>query len=292
MKKAILWMPEILLVLVSVATAGDAPPLTFNFRTVNVPGAVQTTPGGINNVGVSVGQYQDKNMAFHGYILNGKKVKTLDDPKGTNTLANDLNPNGTICVVGYYLNSAGTTVGFLYRNGKFTDVPGPTGATASAANSINDKGEIVGYYLDSGGTQHGFLLKGTSYITLDVPGAVGTGVDGINNKSDMVVFWVDSNGIGQSSITDDDGKTYKTINVPQAIYSAASAINNNGDVVYTWVDSADRVRGALRHKGKYYKFDYPKAVYTYGGGLNDLNTILGGYESKKGAPFSGFEATY
>jgi uncharacterized membrane protein len=290
MKKRMLWTPGLVLVLVSVAIAGDAPPLTFKFRTVNVPGAVQTTPGGINNADVSVGQYQDKNMAFHGYILNGKKLKTLDDPNGTNTLANDLNPNGAICVVGYYLNSAGAAVGFLYRKGKFTDIPGPTGATASAANSINDKGDIVGYYVDSSGTQHGFLLKGKTYTTLDVPEAVGTGVDAINNKGTMVVFWVDSKGNGQSSITYDGGKTYKTINVPEAVYSAANAINNEGDIVYTWLDSADRVRGALRHNGKYYKFDYPKAVFTYGGGLNDRRTITGGYEAHKNGPFAGFEA--
>jgi hypothetical protein len=63
------------------ATAGDAPKLSFTFTKANVPGAMQTGPGGINNAGVMVGGYVDKNSVSHGYILNGKKLTTLDDPK-------------------------------------------------------------------------------------------------------------------------------------------------------------------------------------------------------------------
>jgi hypothetical protein len=81
------------LALMATATAEDAPPLTFKFTTVNVPGALQTYPLGVNNAGVSVGQYQDKNMGIHGYILNGKKLTKLDDPNGT-TFPSSLNLNG------------------------------------------------------------------------------------------------------------------------------------------------------------------------------------------------------
>jgi len=289
--KSILFSLGSLLVLAVAAHAADAPPLTFKFYKANVPGALQTFTGDINNAGVTVGQYEDKNKVFHGFILSGKKLTTLNDPKGTNTLVNGIQYNGT-GVVGAYTNSAGNSVGFLYKNGKFKDIPGPSGATAASASSINDKGVIVGYYVDSGGVQHGFRLTGTTYKTLDVPGAIGTGADGINNKGNMVLFWVDSNGNGESSISYNGGKTYKTINVPDAVYSAASDLNNECDVAYEWVDSSGGVHGALLHEGKYYKFDYPKAVITYAGGINDKNSLVGGYEAKSNGPFSSYRATF
>jgi hypothetical protein len=55
-------------------TAADTPKLTFTFTKANVPGAMQTGPSGINNAGVMVGGYVDKNSVSHGYILNGKKL--------------------------------------------------------------------------------------------------------------------------------------------------------------------------------------------------------------------------
>jgi len=101
----------VLLFIVAAATAADAPKLTFKFTKNNVPGATQTAPEGINNAGVTVGQYWDSNNIAHGYILNGKKLTTLDDPNGNNTYASGLPYNGAITVVGYYTDSAGAYVG-------------------------------------------------------------------------------------------------------------------------------------------------------------------------------------
>ncbi|MGA8491662.1 MAG: hypothetical protein WB711_14645, partial [Terriglobales bacterium] len=158
------------------ATAAAAPTLTFTFKAFNVPGAVQTNPGGISNTGVRVGQYTDKNLVLHGFILQGKKLTKLDDPKGTagTTGASNLALDGPIMVVGAYTNSAGASVGFLYKGGKFTDVRGPKGSIASAADGINDSGDIVGDYVDSNSVTHGFLLKAGKYKTMDPTGSLGT----------------------------------------------------------------------------------------------------------------------
>ena len=77
------------------ATPADAPKLAFTFTKTRVPGAAQTGPSGINNAGVTVGGYVDKNSVSHGYILRGKKLTTLDDPKGVagSTGAENLNPD-------------------------------------------------------------------------------------------------------------------------------------------------------------------------------------------------------
>ena len=292
--KSILCVLGVALACAVAATAADAPTLTFAFTKANVPGAMQTGPSGINNAGVMVGGYVDKNSVSHGYILEGKKLTTLDDPKamaGT-TGPENLNPDGAISVVGVYNNSSGNSVGFLYKNGKYTDIPGPTGAVSSVASGINDKGAIVGDYVDTSGRTHGFLLKGKKYTTLDAPAAFGTtAAAGINKAGWIVLWWKDQRGLIESSITKDNGKTYHTIDVPTAAYSYASDLNNAGDVTYYWIDSAGRAHGALLHAGKYYKFDYPDAVFTYAGGINDKRNIVGGYTKTNGR-LSGFKATY
>lgn len=278
------------LVYLAAANAGDAPPLTFKFTTANVPGAFQTVPAGVNNMGVTVGQFEDRSLNWHGYILNGKKLTKLDDPNGSSTAASALSPNGSIAVVGYYLNPTDVPVGFLYKNGKFTDIPGPSGATATFASGINDRGVIVGTYRDSGGLPHGFILRGKTYTTLDVPGAMTTVAAGINNNGSIVLSWLDSKGVFESSLY--DGKTYKTIDVPGATNSFAAGLNTAANVVYEWLDFNGLQHGALLYKGKYYKFDHPKSLQTYAGGVNDYHVIVGGFQTANNGPFQGFQATY
>jgi hypothetical protein len=78
-------------------------------------------------------------------MLVGKKVTTLDHPKGIagSTFPSNLNSNSRPTVAGYYRNSAGEELGFLYRNGKYKDIAGPAGATRVQAYAINDKGAVV-----------------------------------------------------------------------------------------------------------------------------------------------------
>jgi hypothetical protein len=279
---------------VAAASAADAPKLTFKFTNANVPGASDTFVSEINNQGVMVGQYQDKKGALHGYILNGKKLTTLDDPNGTNTGATGINFNGAIAVVGSYMNSSGSSVGFRYapKTKKFTDIPSPEGSISSYLGGMNDRGWIVGSYQDSNGISHGFLLRGKKYTTLDVPTAIGSQAYGINNAGNITLTWLNSRGTYEGALY--NGKTYKIINVPGAGHrgSEASYINNEGDITFWWFDSNGLIHGALRHGGASYKFLYPKAVETYPNGVNDRNTFVGQYQDAVNGPVSSFKATF
>jgi len=291
--KSVLCVLVLVLVYAFVASAAGGPPLTFKFKQVNIPGSTSTGPGGINNAGVSVGSYLDSAGVQHGYIFEGKKLTTLDDPNamaGT-TSASGLNPNGTISVVGTYVSSAtGGSVGFLYKNGKYKDITGPSSSRGTVAAGINDAGAMVGFYEDSSSVVHGFLLKGQKYTTLDYPGAASTYATGINKGGEISMYFFSSSGEYESALYK-NGK-YRTINVPGAIASCALDLNSKGAVTYKWEDSSGNFHGALLLGGKYYTFDYPKAAFTYGGGINDRNTIVGGYETVVGGPFSGFDAIY
>ncbi len=285
--KRLVLVSGIVLMCMMAATAANAP-LTFKFTTVNVPGAIATVLGGINNSGVIVGQYEDKQEVVHCFMMVGSKVTTINYPKAVSDGCIHINSAGAI--VGSWKNSAAVTSGFLYKNGKFTNIPGPSGAKSSVAYGINDSGQIVGYYTDSSSKIHGFLLKGTKYTILNVPGAASTIATGINNAGNIVMYYGMGSHIWSALY---NGKTYKTINVPLAANSLARDINSTGDIVYEILNSSfAHEEGALFHAGKYYTFEYPGSAATSGFGINDDSVLVGLYQATTTGPDQGFKATY
>jgi uncharacterized membrane protein len=271
------------------ALAADTPSVSFEFTAVKIPRASQVFPAAISNAGVSVGTYVDKNNnGVFGYKLDGTRLVRLDLPNSKRTYATGIKPDG-LSVVGIYVNSANKQLGFLFKNGKFTDIPGPAGSILSGAYGINDAGHIVGLYED-GHSVGGFLLEGIIYTTRSVPTSTETFAYGINNHNKVVLGWLNSADAQESSLY--DGKMYKTIDVPGATNTAANGINAAGDIVYAWVDGNNIEHGALRHAGKFYKFDYPKAAQSFGAGINDNNVIVGAYQAVSNGPWRAFQATY
>jgi uncharacterized membrane protein len=283
-----------LIFMLAVATcAADAPKLRFKFTSVEVPGAKATFTTGINNAGVMVGTYEDSAGTYHGYILKDGKVTTLDAPHSTTTSVGNIKPNGSTEIVGGYLNARGRELGFLYINGHYSDIRGPKGSTAAAANAINDDGDIVGSYKDSNGVTEGYLLTKHGYTSFNVFMSQINAATGINDKGKLV-YWSVSGISGDTTSYLYDIKTQQSteIDVPGATDSLAQDINNEGDITFEWLDSAGGAHGALLHAGKYYKFEYPKSPWGFATGLNDRNVMVGDYEAVSGGPFEGFKATY
>ena len=80
-------------------------------------------------------------------------------------------------------------MGFLYRGGTYTSIPGPSGAITAQVSGINDNGQIIGYYESSISgllEDHGFLLSGSSYAPLNVPNQPEQQLFGINNNAWVV----------------------------------------------------------------------------------------------------------
>ena len=79
----------------------------------DVPGAVGTSPWGINTDGQIVGSYADSSFVAHGFLLSadGSSYTNIDDPDGVITLAYRINDAGQI--VGYYQDSSGQNHGFI-----------------------------------------------------------------------------------------------------------------------------------------------------------------------------------
>jgi len=273
-------------------TATTAHAQTLKFTPINIPRAISTVANGINNAGVIVGTYQDSNHAYHGYILDGSNVTTLDDPNGTNTETGHCNLSGALQVVGSYTNSAGKSVGFLYSNGVYTDIPGPAGAVSSFANGINDDGVIVGGYTDAGNVTSAFVLKDGKYTTTTIFMAQITIASGINDSGNVTVFYVNGlTGATRSRLYNSSTNTYQIIDVSGARDSLATNINSAGDVSYQWTDANYVSHAAVLHQGTLYRFDYPGSNYDYAQGINDTIQMVGGYTTVSNPQLAGFKAS-
>ena len=286
-----------ILLLVAAANATGVAKLKVTFAVEQVPDTQVTKLFGINNAGVVVGLYQKFDYSVYGFIkYPNKPLVNIVDPNAlpNETVPNGMNLNGPVSVVGWYAPSSGDHYieGFLYKDGEYTNIPGPSGSTASLAFGINDLGSIVGAYADANGAVHGFLLENGAYKTLDVPGPAvfATFATGVNDKGEIVLMWLDQFRNGNSALY--RAGVYTNINVPYAAQSEYPSINSHGDICLQWLDAIGVIHGALRHDGKYYEFDYPTETGTDAGGINDVGNMVGYTISSTLDTQFGFKATY
>ena len=103
------------------------------------------------------------------------------------------------------------------------------GAATTAANGINDKGQIVGSFWDASGHEYGFIDSAGGFATISVAGAASVAANGINDLGAVVGTFTDSAGVTHGFL--DNGGTIVTINAPGAVGTAADAINDQGQIV-------------------------------------------------------------
>jgi hypothetical protein len=254
-----------------IVAAAVAPTLTFKFSPVTLPGAPATWLYGVNNSGVMVGQYFDAQHVGHGFSLDQQgNLTTIDPPQSIETVCNGINSTGAI-VGTYWMPSDNVGYGFLYENGKFTQI-GPV--AHSSASGINDMGEIVGTYVTKYPLTAAFLWNGQQYTQLSVPGAQTTEGVSINNQGAIALIGTYLTPPTRSYLYH-QGK-YTEIKVPGATQTYVYGINNFGDLIMTYDVRYGQggIHGALRHKMAFYKFDFTPN-YTFAYGLNDYHLIVG-----------------
>ena len=122
---------------------------------VNVAGARETYPLGINDNGEIVG-YSDTNPNLtHGFYRSANgQFTTIDVPNALATVTFEINDAGQI--TGYYVDASGNVHGFVETRGQFRNLDVP-GAASTVATAINNLGVVAGEYFDSAGLRHGFV---------------------------------------------------------------------------------------------------------------------------------------
>lgn len=207
------------------------------FIEIEVPGALQSGPGAINDRGQIVGAYStltNHNHAFpaRGYFWDRGELTLIDFPGAVHTAPNDIDNSSRI--VGEYVDQAGTGHGFVREaDGSFStlDVPG---AISSSIQSINERGQMVGSYFDAAGEVHGYVREGDAITTLDAPGGVlGTMPQAINNRG-VIVGWY----FGDTSVHGfvfENGR-FTTTGTPAALnQSLPLDIDDRGRIVGTYL---------------------------------------------------------
>jgi probable HAF family extracellular repeat protein len=73
-----------------VPTVGWA--TSFSYTVINYPNASTTGATGINDIGQIVGDYQDENENYHGFLLSGGTYTTIDYPAKVDEAKLIINP--------------------------------------------------------------------------------------------------------------------------------------------------------------------------------------------------------
>jgi uncharacterized membrane protein len=227
------------------------------YTTIDNPNAPNSTElTGINNLGQIVGAYDLNPLSLgdhglegaHGFLTNtlGNSFTSIDFPSAASTTPAKINDSGSVVGV-YRVTATDPGQGFLLTGGNNyqtvnVNIPGDPGTFGTHANGINNAGQIVGQYHSgqSGNPHEGYLQNGTSFTTINVPGATETWASGINTAGDIVGFDA-LNGITTGYVF--DGTTFSPIVFPSAVQTAVTGINDSGDVVGFYVDAAGGVHG-------------------------------------------------
>lgn len=118
---------------------------------------------------------------------------------------------------------------------------------------------------------------GSTYTSIDYPGATGTGAAGTNKKGDIVGFYfpVSSPEYAQAYLL--SGGVFTNITFPGALATFAWGINNAGQIVGWYIDASNDSHGFLLNSGTFTTIDYPGYSQNYCAGINDSGFIAGGY---------------
>lgn len=290
----------------------------YSFTRLDVPGAFQTIPSGINADGVIVGWYFSGTgcpaapCVVRGFIYRDGAFTTVvyHNAAGTNaalTQVRGVSPDGT--VVGSYRMAGEPAVNFhgfiLTTDGQFVPVDFPNHTNTIAQRILAD-GTILGCYHDKDqmGTMHGMSFGRDGFAGIDQAASMNNG--GTPNAREVTGLFTDmATGTGRAYVIDDGAFT--PFDAPNSSFTAAWDMNPGGTVVGVFQDAAapHSTHGfVLDHArvtdgdvtGEFTTVDFPTsatthAAYTDVFGINAAGDIVGKYKVTGSGPFHGYVAT-
>jgi hypothetical protein len=266
---------------------------SYTFTTINFTGDTFTQLLGINNSNEIAGYHGvSVNQGFT-YNTSTKAFTNENYPKSVQTQVIGIS-NSPVRTVGFYIDTANKTHGFLDNNGTFSTVDFPQKAFNQLLGQ-NDNQQAVGYYspkTDGSSQQQAFVYdeNGGVFELIIVPNSINTQATGINNSGNICGFYQDSKNVNHGWLLVNG--TLTVLNYPESTGTQALGLNNKGLVVGTYTDSANNSHGFTytTSTAKWASIDDPSGVgTTIVNGVNDSGDLVGFYGT---SPInSGFMAT-
>lgn len=250
---------------------------SFQFTSIDYPGAVATQADGINPGGEIVGHYTDSAGKEHGFLLRGGNFTSIDYPGAIYTDARGISPGGDI--VGSFQNAPGGPPnwhGYLLSQGRFTEIRVP-GYLGSFAQRITPLVEIYGcsHDYDFMANMRGFVRHADgTYTVFDVPSSMHNGAtpDGTN----IAGLYTDlTTGLTHGYRVENGN--FQPFDVPGSNLTQAWDINPSEEVVGYFRDNAGKFHGFLLSRGVFSSIDFPGAITTEAIGINPAGDIVGLY---------------
>jgi MYXO-CTERM domain-containing protein len=222
------------------------------------PNTGNSAAWGINASGAVVGESSVGNATQATVFSNGS-VRTLGTLGGLNSYGYGINASGQ--VVGLSDTGVGTTQhGFVTRaDGSLADIGPVNGGGSSAANAINDLGQVTGYAETSADGDYAayIYLNGTMNLLATLGGNYAQGY-AINNAGMVAGYSYVAGNVESHAFLYANG-VLKDLGVLGGDDSFATGINEAGEVVGV----SNRTAG-----GSYHAFLYS------GGTMKDLNDLI------------------
>ena len=249
---------------------------TFSFATIDVPGALSTTPQGINAGGDISGWYVDATRHAHGFILHDGALTQIDYPGADNTSVRGIGPDGTI--VGNYANDTEDAVashGFTRTpDGTFERVHYP-GHLNEIPQRVLPDGTILGcrHDHDTMGSMDGIVIARADTSEINQFASMNNGAT--PNGQLIVGLYTDMTTRQTKGYSIENG-TFTDFLVPGSTFTTAWDVNPRGDIVGVYRNAAG-FHGYVRTGAGYTTLDAPGASATRAFGINARGDVVGTY---------------
>ena len=263
---------------------------SYQFQSVDYPGASQTMVAQTNDAGTAVGWYVDPSGVNHGFFHRHGHFTPYDVPGSSGTRLLGINSEGVS--VGLYTNAQGYINGFRLRNEIRSDVfvqfesGGITySVPTNEVDGIDDHGNLAGVYWNPVQTaNYAFEMDGSALSSFDYPGAVYTSANGIAEGT-VSGWFADSSSLAHAFFWHNG--EFTQFDFPGAGpapdssigYTLGYKINSRQDSVGLWNTAFSPTHGYL-HQDRTQKnisFDFPEAVSTSNYGISECGRISGSY---------------
>ena len=261
-------------------------PITYSFKVANFAGDTFTQLLGINNAGTIAGYHgagTTPDNPNKGFTLTLPSNFTNENfPNSAQTQVVGINNQGN--TGGFFVDTAGTTHGFVDNKGIFSVVDAPNTAFNQILG-LNDRGVAAGYSsIDPAGQVNQLAYvesHGTfSYLTsLFAKGTGNTQATGVNNNNMVSGFYVDANDVTHGfevNYKNPHKAKLTTIDFPGATSTQVLGINNKGQLSGVYTDSANQSHGFVDTNGRFQSIDAPMGMGTTTlNGINDKGQVAG-----------------